>query len=220
MPASQWGVLRFSGAFATNLEHGRAAAWRELEEGLTAIRQSGLAAAVPIFTGSNSGLLLSAVSIPKIGFNISGKAATGVRWFVVPLDKRASSPGSASDIFKVTRPSGFETSIRFREDGLYAVVALGYERRGDTDPYEVRALPVEEDAVLNYAQYEFLMNFLSMRAPIGVEINTWRLRQFHVASEDGSRRPLGVAASQSFRRFHNPSQAGSQPSTPPIARGE
>lgn len=219
LPDDQWGITIFSGSFANGLLNGQAAAWQKLEEGINMMRDAGLAAAVPVFTADKAGILISSVSVPKIGFNISGKAATGVRWFVLPLDKRSSKATSANALYKISRPSGFETSVRFKQKGLYAVVALGYERRGDTDPYEIKAITTNDGDALNYAQYEYLMNLLALRSPIGVEINTWQLRQFHVESENGVRAPLGVAASRSFRRFRNPAQSGSIPSTPPIERG-
>ena len=118
-----------------------------------------------------------------------------------------------TDLPSIRRPTARETEIRFHKAGLYAVVALGYERRGDTDPFEVRVRPEAEDGSLTFAQYEYLMNLMSLRAPAGVEINTWRLRQFHVTADSGERVALDPTASRTFRPYVQPRRAGVPPTT-------
>lgn len=220
LPPEDWAVLTLPNALSQSLRNGQAAAWADLGDLTRRLREAGLSAAVPVISNTGVSLLISVIALPRIGTNLTGKAATGVRWFVIPIDQdatkgwnrgRATKARRSSASVTIKRPSARETQIRFRAAGLYAVVALGYERRGATDPFEVRLRPAEADGQLTFAQYEYVMNMLSMRTPAGVEINTWQLRQFHVAAETGEATPLDPAASRTFRPFLQPRRAGAPP---------
>lgn len=223
LPPDDWAVLTLPDALSQSLRNGQAAAWDDLGALVRRLREAGLSAAVPVISNTEVSLLISVIALPGIGTNLTGKAATGVRWFVIPLDQNATNSWTQGSTARaqrntqnvtIKRPSARETQIQFRASGLYAVVALGYERRGATDPFEVRVRPEEEDGQLTFAQYEYVMNMLSMRSPAGVEINTWQLRQFHVVAETGETTPLDPAASRTFRPFLQPRRAGA---TPPSA---
>ena len=150
------------------------------------------------------------MALPVIGANLAGKAATGFRWFVTPLDQLVA-PGEPRGLgAELTRTIGAATELRVRREGLYALVVLGYERRGGADPFEFRVEAAPGD-LLDFEQYEFLMNLLALRAPAGVEINTWPIRRFHVASESGAQTPLDPSASRTYRPFHRPRRAGAPP---------
>lgn len=226
LPVDGWALLELPAAQAQNLAAGQAAAWNNLGGIVRDLRDQGLAAAVPVITNAGVGLIVSVIGLPDVGTNLAGKAATGFRWFVVPLDRDANAAWEGANrrrrsgrhwVPKIKRPAGRETDIRFRKAGLYAVVVLGYERRGDTDPFEVRVRPEGEDDTLNFAQYEYVMNLMSLRAPAGVEINTWQLRQFHVASDSGTPVPLDPTASRTFRPYVQPRRAGAPPIIGPTA---
>jgi len=57
------------------------------------------------------------------------------------------------------------------------------------------------DKVLDYRQYEILMNLLGRMYPLGVEINTWDIRRRNVALDGLTRQPLSPRMSRSFRPF-------------------
>jgi hypothetical protein len=85
--------------------------------------------------------------------------------------------------------------------GPAAIIALGYARRGLTDPYEYR-VELPDAARLTIRQYEYLMNVLQHSFPIGVEINTFSIRQDHVDLDgDGLADALPPALFRSFRQF-------------------
>ena len=92
--------------------------------------------------------------------------------------------------------------------GLSALVAIGYARRGRTDPYEFR-VELPDDARLNLLQYEFLMNVLDHTHPLGVEVNTFSIRQRHVdLNGDGDAEPLPPTISKTYRQFRRPRYRG------------
>ncbi len=156
------------------------------------LRDQGVSSVLPLVTSANDVVLVAGViGLPEVGTNLSQRRATGFRWYAVPLR------GEVGD-FKAVGSRGFLVP---KTNGLFAMVALGYARRGLTDPYEYRVeLPAA--ARLNLLQYEFLMNLLDHVYPLGIEINTFSLRRDHVDLDgDGAAEPLPPVISRTFRRF-------------------
>lgn len=209
LPADAWTLLALPADTVTALANGDDAAWRTLGELGADLRHAGAAAAVPLFAPGIAALLVSTVALPVAGANLTGKASTMYRWFLFPIDKPASTPSANGEApARLTRATGTGTQLVARGAGLYAVVVLGYQRLGGTDPYEVRVEAGDGD-LLSFAQYEMLMNMLALRNPAGIEINTWPIRRFHVAADDGALTPLDPSAARTWRRFHRPRRAGS-----------
>lgn len=156
------------------------------------LRDQGLTSVVPMITGPNEVILVvSVIGLPEAGLNLSDRRATGFRWYVVPLQ------GDGGQIKSI----GSRTVFVPDGPGLSAVVAVGYARRGATDPYEFRVeLPAM--ARMNIVQYEFLMNLLDHAHPLGVEVNTFSIRQQHVdLNGDGNAEPLPPSIFRTFRQF-------------------
>jgi hypothetical protein len=66
-----------------------------------------------------------------------------------------------------------------------------------------------EHARLNLLQYEFLMNVLQHAHPVGVEVNTFSIRQRHVdLDEDGTAEPLPPSTFRTFRQFRRTRSRG------------
>jgi hypothetical protein len=81
-------------------------------------------------------------------------------------------------------------------------VVLGYVRRGLADPYEFR-LELPPEALLTLEQYEFVMNVLERVCPIGVQANTFSIRQSHVDLDgDGNAEALPPSLFRTYRRYH------------------
>ncbi len=160
------------------------------------LSEAGIASILPLLLdGDRLLLILGAIGLPQVGVNLSQRRATGFRWYVTPLQTSHPNPGVE---FK---PIGSRTTFRARDAGLYALVAVGYARLGDTDPYEYR-VELPDEAVLNLKQYEFLMNILERSYPVGVEINTFTIRRRHVDMDgDGAAEPLLPAISRTYRPF-------------------
>lgn len=156
------------------------------------LEEQGVSAALPLITDSNEVVfVVGVIGLPEVGTNLSIRRSTGFRWYAVPI------VGKAGEIKAVGSRSYFIPS----EPGLCAIVALGYARRGLTDPYEFR-VELPSEGLLNVGQYEFLMNALEHLYPLGVEVNTFSIRKHHVdLNGDGIADPLPPTVSHTYRRF-------------------
>ena len=153
------------------------------------------AAVVPLVSATGDvWLVVSIIGLPQVGSNLSGRRAAGFRWYAVPIT------GDGGTV----QPLGSRSRFRPRGTGLTALVCVGYARRGATDPYEVRPeLPA--DARLDLLQYEYLMNLLERFHPLGIEVNTWSIRQTHVDLDgDGAAEPLSPSAARTYRPYRRP----------------
>jgi hypothetical protein len=192
LPEELLATLRLAGAQAAQIRAGAPAAAAQLAELVDLFRRHGLVALMPLVTQANQVLLVgSVVGLPEVGNNLTERRTTGFRWYVVPIQGKGGriKPVGSRSVFVPDGP------------GLSAVVVIGYARRGATDPYEFRVeLPAE--ARLSLPQYEFLMNLLDQAHPMGVEINTFSLRQRHVDLDgDGVAEALPPAIARTFRQF-------------------
>ena len=209
LPADGLAVLELPAPTVTGMANADDAAWAALGRLAQALRQAGAATAIPFFTANAAGVVVATAALPVAGANLTGRASTGIRWFAIPIDHLADNSTARGGFRMATldRRTGPATTFRARVPGLYALVALGYQHLGGTDPYEVR-IEADDGDLLTYMQYEFLMNMLATRYPAGVEINTWPIRRFHVASDDGARIALDPSAARTWRPFRRPRRAG------------
>ncbi len=143
-------------------------------------------------------LVVSVIGLPEAGINLSERRATGFRWYVVPIQ----GPGGE------VQPVGSRSAFVVRAQGLAALVAIGYARRGNVDPYEYR-VDLPDGTLLTVQQYEFLMNVLDHTYPMGVEVNTFDIRHHHVDLDgDGVADPLPPTISRTYRQFVRLRQRG------------
>jgi len=163
------------------------------------LRAEGLASALPLVIGPTEVIIVvGAIGLPEAGINLSERRATGFRWYAVPIRGDGGTLVRAGQRVTFT-PSG---------PGLTALVALGYARRGLTDPYEFR-IDLPADATLTLRQYEYLMNLLDHTHPLGIEINTFAIRRQHVDLDgDGVADPLKPSVANTFRPFQRRRQRG------------
>jgi hypothetical protein len=100
------------------------------------------------------------------------------------------------------KPVGSRSAFTGTAAGVTALVALGYVRRGGTDPYEYRVQLPDAAARLTLPQYEFVMNLLDATYPLGVEVNTFALRSRGVnLTGDAAAEPLPPSVAGSFRPY-------------------
>lgn len=158
-------------------------------------RDAGVVSILPLVADGQIVLVLGVIGLPEVGINLSQRRATGFRWYVVPIQTQSNAPKFE---FKTI---GSRTTFQAMTGGLYALVAIGYARTGDTDPYEYR-VELPADAVLTLRQYEFLMNLLERSYPVGVEVNTFTIRSEHVdLNGDGAAEPLTPSVARTYRPF-------------------
>jgi hypothetical protein len=151
----------------------------------------GLASAVGLVTANSIALVVAVTGLPGAGLNLSGRASAGYRWYCLPV---RGLPGRVTAV-------GAATAFQPAEEGLCALVVLGYQRAGLADPYEI-LLDLPDGAALTLDQYEFLLNVAERAVPAGIQVNTLALRQRHLDLQpDGQPDPLPPVASHLYRRF-------------------
>lgn len=192
LPGELIETIRLSPSQAARILAGDANAISELQSLMDILRQQGIVSILPLITNNDEVLLvLGVIGLPEAGINLAERRATGFRWYVIPIE------GEGGEIKAV----GSRTVFIPKGNGLSALVAIGYARRGSTDPYEFR-VELPDDARLNLLQYEFLMNLLQHSHPLGVEVNTFSIRQHHVDLDgDGNTEPLPPNLSKTYRQF-------------------
>ncbi len=198
LPEEMIATLLLPQALAEGIVAGREEAVADLRKLVELFQLQGFSSALPLITAPHEVLLLVAViGLPEAGLNLSHRRATGFRWYVVPIT------GEGGKI----KPVGSRT-VFVPYGGLSALVSIGYARRGLTDPYEVR-VELPSQATMTLQQYEYLMNLLEHLCPMGVEINTFTVRQRQVDLDgDGIGEPLLPTISKSYRRYLRPRQRG------------
>lgn len=194
IPSELHKTLRLPANLANPLRAGNLAVVPQLLELARLLREHGLAAVLPLVTNNAAFLVASVVALPGADVNLADRRSAGFRWYAVPIGLRSGSLGAIGAV-------GSRTTWTPASAGLAAIVALGYARRGLTDPYEYR-VELPDAARLTVRQYEYLMNVLQHSFPIGVEINTFAIRQDHVDLDgDGLADALPPALFRSFRQF-------------------
>ncbi len=203
-PGELVATIQLGPALASALHAGALDAAETLEGLAARLTAGGVASLVPLTTADGRALVvLGAVALPQVGTNRASRRAAGFRWYQVPLH----GPGGQ------VREVGSRTVFTAAGPGLTALVAVGYARVGGTDPYEIRP-ELPPGATLDLAQYEYLMNALDHLHPMGVEVNTWTLRQAHVdLTGDGVATPLPPDVARTYRPFRRPRHVG-DPSVP------
>jgi hypothetical protein len=202
IPGDLWAVFALDAALTGKIRAGDASAIPALAAIVATLRGAGVVSLLPLLSATRGLLVASVVALPTAGVNLGERIATGVRWVAVPLT------GSV----KLTNATGFVTKIDLAPNSLAAVVALGYVRNDTPDPYEVR-VDLPDGAVLDLAGYERLMNALERVYAIGVEVNTWDLRQRHVELDgDGLANPLPPQLARHYRQFRMPRRRGMEES--------
>ncbi|MGW0203282.1 hypothetical protein, partial [Nonomuraea sp. NPDC003201] len=209
LPAELVATVRLDPAFAARITTGDPAAADTLRTLAAVLETAGIASMLPLVTPSNVLLVLGVVGLPGADVNLAPRRSTGFRWYVVPLGRRL--PVSDTGRIGVV---GARTRLRAaRVPGVFALVTLGYARRGRTDPYEHR-VDLPDHAVMSLLQYEFTMNLLEHCHPAGVEVNTYALRRRHVDLDgDGDAEPLDPALARTFRLFRRRRQRGEAAAT-------
>ena len=191
IPDDLWSAYALDATLTAKIKAGDTSAIPALSAIVTTLRDAGMVSLLPLLSATRGVLVAGVVSLPAAGVNLGERIATGVRWLLVPL------AGSA----ELTQTSGFVTTVRPAPNSLAAVVALGYVRDDAPDPYEVR-VELPDGALLDLAGYERLMNALERIYAIGVQVNTWNLRQAHVdLDSSGVATPLPPQLAQHYRLF-------------------
>jgi len=178
----------------------------ELKALVEALRDSDLSSALGFVSATDAFVVVGATGLPLAGLNLSERPSSGFRWYSIPLAGLRAEVGS----------SGATTTFRAVEEGLSALVLLGYVRRhGLVDPYQFR-VDLPDGASLSLLQYEFLMNLLDYAHPAGVGVDTYSIRQRHVVLGAGVV-PMPPNVSHTYRPFRRPRGRGETAAALPAA---
>jgi hypothetical protein len=202
IPSDLFETILLPTALTTSILAGQNSAISSLKTLVRLLRQNGLSSALPLITGANEmTLVVGVTNLPGVGINLSERRSTGFRWYVVPISPSASDRQQNQAPADVIGATGSQTQLIPGSPGLLAVVAVGYARRGLTDPYQFR-VQLPNNAVLTLLQYEFLMNLLQHLHPLGIEVDTFAIRQNNVDLDgDGNPEPLQINISKTYRQF-------------------
>lgn len=172
----------------------RLTAWAE------ALRNAGFFTVRAVWDQAGTRLLiLASISQLPGSVNLVGTRPPGTfYWYGTEL------PVATEDLprpVEIVQSRGGRATVESIRPGLALLVAIGYERVGLADPFEVRVELERADAVLDADQYGYLMNLLESIYPIGIEVNTFDVRRSHVdADGDGATEFLTSSASRTYHR--------------------
>lgn len=202
IPEDLFETILLPTALATSILTGQDSAIDPLKRLVRLLRKNGLSSALPLITGPDQMVLVVGVTnLPGVGINLSERRSAGFHWYVVPIYPNASDHQQNPAPPDVIGATGSRTQLTPGRPGLLAVVAVGYARRGLTDPYQFR-VQLPNDAVLTLLQYEFLMNLLQHFHPLGIEVDTFAIRQNNVDLDgDLNPEPLQTNVSKTYRQF-------------------
>lgn len=186
--------LQVEAATAARLVQGDGASWDALLHLSFALADLGVPAmAVVVRPGGDVVVVASDAPLPALGANLTLRRTLARRWGQADLTQgRASAFGHAG---------GAECRVSATAPGLRCVALMNYRRLDQPDPMEIRpALPA--DTEIDYPRYERMMNLLMLLRPLGVAVNSWRIRQRHVRLDpQAPRAAVQLSAARSFRRF-------------------
>lgn len=186
--------LRLKPALAAKVVAGDEAAWDALVELSFSLADQGIPALAVVVTTAGAVLLAaSSAPLPGLGANLTLQRNVARAW------AKADLTGGTRGTFGADRGETF--TLHAQTPGLWCVALSSYRRMGQPDPAEVRpTLP--EGVEIDYETYERMMNLLQLARPLGVEINTWRIRQRHVRLDPAAPlAALNLSAARSYRRF-------------------
>jgi hypothetical protein len=204
LPAAMLATIRLDAPFAKAVATGQTAAITEFSSLLAILTAAGFVSVLPMFDFAGDLLLVvSVIGLPFAGLNLNERRASGFLWYLVPIQG-----GTAPSLGSI----GSSAPFLGTQPGLWAIVVVGFARRGKTGPYEYQ-IDLPADVLMNVRQYEFVMNLLASVFPIGVTINTYALRSAHIDLDgDGHVDPLPPNLARTYRDFSRSRYRG-QPAT-------
>ncbi len=205
LPQELIATIRLPADLSQRILTSQPAAITELRTLVGFLYKHSLSAILPLVIGPNEiVLVVGVIGLPEVGANLSGRKATGFRWYVVPIYPAETDLKQLKEEDKgKVKARGSRTVFNSPPaPALSALVAVGFARRGLSDPYEFQVDLPNKDAQLNLLQYEFLMNLLQHALPLGVQGNTFPIREYHVDLDgDGIADPLQSTVFKTYRQF-------------------
>lgn len=199
VPPEAMRTLRLDATMAAGVLANADAAVAQLTALVGALRANEMVSALPLVTSTSAVLLVvGALSLPAAAVSLNSGTPAFV-WYALQL---RGTPGGLTD---PTGPrNGFFAPPT---QSLTAVVVVTPVRaaqedpRGSIAPYRVQ-LDMPADERLDLAQFEFLMNMLRRAQPLGVVVDTRKIRESHVDPDGrGAALPLTGRQSHAYREF-------------------
>ncbi|MBE9111417.1 hypothetical protein IQ273_18595 [Nodosilinea sp. LEGE 07298] len=201
IPSDLFETIRLPNGLANSILDAPESEQESLKTLVQLLRQNDISSVLPLVTDAGVLLVVGVVSLPGVGVNIAERRSAGFRWYVMPISPSEKERKDNKTPVDVIGTTGNRTQLTPASSGLLAVVAVGYARRGLADPYQFQ-VQLPENAVLTLQQYEYLMNLLEHLHPLGIEVDTFAIRQSHVdINGDGNPEPLQTNVSKTYRQF-------------------
>ncbi len=200
LPPELLAVLRGSATISAGILAGNAAGASALQSVIDRLRASGAVSILPLVAGGAVFLVVGMIDLPGNATVINRRRAQ-FRWMAVPLE-------ADQRIGTLDHPQGARNRYLFggaaNASQVAAIIAVTPTRPLPRDlnqrvePYTVAVeLADQQQPLLSFAQYEYLMNLLDRWCPLGITVDTFRLRT-HGVDLDGD----GAADLMSFRLQH------------------
>lgn len=201
----QFAGLRLDATTSSTLLASQPAGATRFAEVITRLRRAGAISVLPLVMGADVYLVVGATDLP--GAVTLNSRRTQWRWFALPLGEDARI-GSLEDT--ISSSNHYTYSSDTSNGQLAAIIAVTPTRAepldlaNRIDPYTV-AIDAAGQPPLTFDQYEYLMNLLDRWCPLGVTIDTSRIRRAHVDLDgDGVPDLVDQTLQHTFRPFQAP----------------
>lgn len=205
LPAELFAVLRADDALAAALLAGDAGATAALGAFVARLRVAGAVSLMPVVAASAVVLVVAMIDLPA-NAAVFNRRRSRFRWIAAPLE-------ADTLIGSLERTQGARNRYRYlgptSASQVAAIIAMTPTRpvplalHERVEPYTF-AVDLADDSqpLLSFTQYEYLMNVLDRWCPLGVTIDTSRLRTRRVDVDgDGAPDLLSLRLQQTFRPF-------------------
>jgi hypothetical protein len=168
-----------------------------------ALRDAGAVSALPLVVGSAVFLVVASLDLP--GATTFNRRRSQFRWLAVPVE----ADNRVGSLDNTLAP---ENTYQYAGSGaasqIAAILAVTPTRPQARDlhlrvaPYTVVIDADDAQPLMGFSQYEYLMNLLDRWCPLGVTIDTTRIRAHHVdVDEDGKADLMDQRFQRTFRPF-------------------
>jgi hypothetical protein len=199
VPPESMRTLRLDATMAAGVLANADAAVAQLVALVGALRANEMVSALPLATSGSAVLIVVAsVSLPAAAVSLNS-GTPGFAWHALPVR------GAPGGLTAATGPRngyfGPATQSLTAVVVVTPVRAAQEDPRGCIAPYQVQ-LDMPADQRLALGQFEFLMNLLRRALPLGVVVDTRRIRESHVDPDGrGAALPLTGRRSHAYREF-------------------
>jgi hypothetical protein len=204
-PTELLAVLRGNGSISAGMLAGNAAGATALQSVVERLRAAGAVSILPLVSGGSVFLVVGMTDLPG-NATVFNRRRAHFRWLTAPLeaDRRIGTLDQRQGVRNRYLFAGGASASQVA--AIIAVTPTRPEPRHlhrRIEPYTVTVDRADQDQpLLSFAQYEYLMNLLDRWCPLGVTVDTSRLRAQAVDIDgDGAADLMSLRLQRTFRPF-------------------